>query len=118
MKNTFRFTAKIWSLFSFGFVLIFLIGNAFSSEGTAPTAFEWFMLVCLFPGGVITGIALAWKWELIGSVLSISCLSAFYVIQTFVSGRIPGGPYFLLLTTPAFLFLTSWIVSKEKKSLQ
>ena len=118
MKNTFRLTAKIWSLFSLGFILMFLIGNALSPKGTMPTTFEWFMLICLFPGGVLTGIALAWKWEFIGSLLSISCLVTFYVIQTFVSGRIPGGPYFFLIAAPAFLFLISWIVSKEKKSLQ
>lgn len=116
MKNPFRITAKVWSLFSFAFVLIFLIGNILSpDEGATPTVFEWFMLICLFPGGITTGMVIAWRWELVGSLISITCLATFYMIQTFVSGRIPGGPYFLLFSAPAFLFLISRFVSEKRK---
>lgn len=118
MGNIFRLIARVWSGFSFGFVMIFVIGNAFFPGGPMPTASEWMILLFLFPGGVAAGIAAAWKWEFIGSVITLGCLSAFYIIQTAVSGRVPGGPYFLLVAAPSFLFLISWFVAGEKNFLK
>ncbi len=98
--------------------MIFIIGSTIFPGGSVPTAFEWFMLLCLFPGGVIAGILIAWKWEFIGSTITIGCLGTFYAIQTIVSGRIPGGPYFILVAAPAFLFLASWLIVGEKNFLK
>ncbi len=109
-----RRTAKIWSLISLGFVTVFLVGSALNPSEPLPALVEWGELV-LFPTGVLTGLLLAWKYEWIGALASILSLGAFYVVEWNLKGRIPHGPFFLLLTVPAFLFLACHICTVLRK---
>ncbi len=59
----------------------------------------------LFPGGVILGFLWAWKNERIGSLISLVSLGLFYVYMYVSREGFPGGPYFVLLSFPAFIFL-------------
>jgi hypothetical protein len=95
-----RLTAKIWSILSIGFVLLFVIGEGLSGEGPMPTASEWVGLA-FFPIGVVVGLALAWWREGIGGALAVLSLIAFYVWDLVRSGDLPGGPFFLLVVAPA-----------------
>ncbi|AKI97058.1 DUF7670 domain-containing protein [Kosmotoga pacifica] len=96
--------AKVWSLISIGFIVFFMIGYAMDPNEPRPVGIEWFEL-SLFPMGVLVGMILSWKYARTGAVISIVCLVVFYFVEYALKGRFPGGPFFLLVSAPAFLFL-------------
>ena len=105
--------ARIWSLASIVFVLVFLFGDGLSG----PTTAEWIGLV-LFPGGVGVGLIVAWFREGIGGTVAIGSLIAFYVWSLLERGRFPTGPYFLLVAAPAILFLLSSLLSRPRQQMR
>ncbi len=106
--------ARIWSLVSLGFVLLFFVGYVLTPSGVLPSLNEWSEFA-LFPIGVFVGMFLAWKHEGIGSLVSILSLLIFCFVEWSLKGRFPRGPFFALLTVPTFLFLTCYIVRQFKK---
>jgi peptidoglycan/LPS O-acetylase OafA/YrhL len=62
-----------------------------------------------FPIGVLFGFLLAWRWELLGSLVSLVSLALFYALHYIQSGRGLGGPNFLIFSLPALLFLGAWM---------
>ncbi len=83
----------------------FVLGEL-RNPGNTPTAMEWLGLA-FFPGGVMVGLIIAWWRELPGGILSILSLIGFYVWHVIESGRLAAGPFFVLLTTPALLFVVA-----------
>lgn len=98
--------ARIWSLVSLGFVLLFLFGEGLNGHGGGPTQGEWIGLA-LWPGGVVLGLGIAWFRAKLGGVIAIASLLAFYLWSLWDRGRFPGGPYFVLVAAPGILFLLS-----------
>lgn len=77
------------------------------------TAVEWVGL-SFFPIGVIIGFAVAWWREALGAAIAASSLLMFYMVYgALLSGRVPGGPWFFILTSPAALFFVSWLCGKK-----
>lgn len=111
--RTVRLIAKIWSLLSIVFVLTIFIGEALSENGPMPSAQEWVGLA-FFPIGVMIGLVLAWRWEGIGGLIAVLSLIAFYIWDFARRGSLAGGPYFLLVAAPGFLFLICWAWSHRK----
>lgn len=100
-----RRVARIWSLASIAFVLLFFAGEALMpSTAATPTHTEWVGLF-FFPFGVCLGMILGWRNEGWGGAIAVASLGAFYVWNAVVRGRLPGGPYFILVAAPGFLFL-------------
>lgn len=106
-----RWLARVTSLVSAGLLLLFIIGG---DSGPNPiTAREWIGLL-FFPFGVVVGMVVAWRREVLGSLVSIGSLSSFYIVYGLVlANRLPRGGYFALFTAPAFLFLVSGLVSRN-----
>lgn len=96
--------ARIWSLLSILLVLAFAIGESVGSKGPSPSRQEWIGLT-LWPIGAGLGLLIAWFRERLGGLVALGSLAAFYLWNLLRSGHLPRGPYFLLLTAPAFLFL-------------
>jgi hypothetical protein len=109
--------ARIWSLASIVFVLVFLFGEVFSGHGAKPTAAEWIGLA-LFPGGVVVGLVVAWFREGIGGIIATGCLIGFYGWNLLDSGRFPTGPYFLLVAAPGILFLLSSLLWPKPQEIR
>jgi len=107
-----RRIAQMWSLLSIAFVLLFVIGELFNPSGPAPTPAEWVGLA-FFPIGVVVGLVLAWRWEGIGGGTAVLSLLAFYTWEFICRGDFPGGPFFLLVAAPGFLFLIYWARSRR-----
>lgn len=103
-------TARIWSLLSLGFVLLFLFGDVLNGHGTRLTRSEWIGLA-FFPAGVCLGLVIAWFRTRLGGAIATVCLIAFYLWSFLERGRFPGGPYFVLVAVPGFLFLLSSFMS-------
>jgi hypothetical protein len=109
--------ARIWSLASLGFVLIFLFGEGLSGHGARPTLTEWIGFA-LWPCGVGLGLAIAWFRARLGGAIAIASLLAFYLWSLLDHGRFPGGPYFVLVAAPGFLFLLSSFMSWPRQKMR
>lgn len=111
------FVARIWSLASIAFVLVFLFGEGLSVNGRGPTAVEWVALA-FWPGGVLLGLIVAWFRKGLGGAIATGSLLAFYVWLFVERGAFPGGPYFLLVAAPGFLFLLSSLLSRPSQQMR
>lgn len=109
--------ARIWSLASIAFVLLFLFGDALNGNGARPTAAEWVGLA-LWPGGVVVGLVLAWFRNGLGGAVAIGSLIAFYVWYLLERGTFPRGPYFFLVAAPGILFLLSSLLSRPTQQMR
>jgi hypothetical protein len=107
-----RWLARVTSLVSAGLLLLFIIGEG--GSGPNPiTAREWIGLL-FFPFGVVVGMLIAWRREVLGSLVSIGSLACFYIVYGLVlAHRLQLGSAFALFTAPAFLFLLSGLVSRN-----
>jgi len=101
-----RWIARIWSVVSLLFVLIFAAGHVLTPHGPKPIPQEWIGLA-LFPIGVGAGLLLAWHWEVFGGILALASLTGFYLWNLHHSGHLPRGPVFFLIAAPALVFLIS-----------
>ena len=109
--------ARIWSLASLSFVLLFLFGEGLSGDGARPTLTEWIGLA-FWPGGVGLGLAIAWFRARLGGAVAIASLFAFYVWSFLDRGRFPMGPYFVLVAAPGFLFLLASFMSWPRQKMR
>ncbi len=102
-----RWLARLTGAGSLAFMLIFVAAHiSAEAPGPAPTAAEWIGLMC-FPAGIIVGLSIAFFQARVGALIAIGSLAAFHVWHLVHAGDLPRGPYFLLLTAPAVLFLIS-----------
>lgn len=109
--------ARIWSLASIVFVLVFLFGEGLSGHGGKPTAAQWIGLA-LWPGGVVVGLLIAWFQKGLGGAIAIASLLAFYVWNLLDRGTFPRGPYFFLVAAPGILFLLSSLFSRPSQQMR
>ncbi len=118
--NTIRKIARIWSLVIFALGSIIFIGeivSAFLNPGVTGD-YPWFENLIPFTLilGVI-GLALAWRWEAFGSILSIVCMIANYLMYIAFGGQGRGllvVPLILLpVLIPGILFLISWLRTEQ-----
>ena len=109
-RSIVRWTARLAGAGSLAFLLLFVGAHIFGdSQGPAPTEAEWVGLM-LFPAGVIVGLMIAFFRAKTGALTTIGSVAAFYAWHVAHAGNLPRGPYFLLLTAPAVLFLISGLL--------
>jgi len=108
-----RWTGRILSIISTGILLLFLIGEGDFNQPQL-TLKEWLGLL-FFPGGIVTGMIVAWRRETMGATIALGSLATFYLLQLICFGDFPGGPFFFLFTLPALLMglAGSRLISKE-----
>jgi len=109
-----KWTARLWSLASLGFLAMFMIGEGFNPVATL-TSRQWAWFVC-FPFGMTLGLLLGWWREITGGAIAVGGLLGFYVLEMVFAGRPPGGPWFALVAAPGFLFLLSGLLSRGAPS--
>ena len=106
-----RWTARLLSLLSIGFMLMFIVGEGFNPFHLAPRE----LLLCLFfPIGVLLGLGLGWRWEALGGALTILCFAGFYGVHWLGSGRLPSGHWFAVLASPGLFFLLAALAGRRK----
>jgi len=99
-----RIVARVGSIFSIVIIILFLMGEEMNPHSVQPTPSEWIMIL-FFPLGVIAGMIEGWWHEKAGGLVTVLSLIVFYIIGWVVQGRLPNGPFFVLLSMPGFLFL-------------
>jgi hypothetical protein len=82
-----RWIARIWGSLSLAFMLLFLGAHLLGSitgEGEPLGKFhsveEIISFLC-FPICIIVGLALAWKWEGMGGLITITGIGIFHIIR-------------------------------------
>lgn len=104
----FRLAAHVASVIVVTLLLQFVWGEDFARV----SAREWVGL-SLFPFGVALGLAVAGWREGAGAMVAAASLAAFYLVYGLLLGGRVGGPWFIIFTSPAVLFFTSWALSKR-----
>ena len=97
-----RWVARLGSLASLGFLLLFFFGE--EMDVAALTATEIWGLI-FFPLGITVGMLLGWRWEIFGGSVTVLSLLAFYKVMYAANGEFPDGLWFLIFALPGFLFL-------------
>ena len=104
--RVFRWIARIWAALMVAFVLFMFISHIVE-DGLGPE-FNLTLRESLMMGSFVIsvlGLALGWKWERLGGILSIVGMAAFYIFDYAFSGSFPQGPTFLIIAFPGVLFL-------------
>ena len=76
------------------------------------------MGLAFFPTGIIVGLLVAFRKELLGGAVTILSLMGFYVWHLAVSGRLAAGPWFALIAAPGLLFLLVGLTEYRLKRSQ
>jgi hypothetical protein len=87
-----------------GLIIGIFLAVMIAGDPIQPNSEETGALI-LFPGGVILGFLISWKYERAGGLTSLFSLGLFYGYMYISRGGFPGGPYFFLLTLPAVFFV-------------
>jgi len=109
-----RKAARIWSM------LIFLITltRIFTPDpyATEPVpASDWFLLSLW--GVAISGLLIAWRWELIGGIITIASMLLRELFWVIIKGGWQADCliFCLFVVPPAILFLAAWKLESKPK---
>jgi hypothetical protein len=101
-----RWIARISAGFAAALILLIFIGEGLTG-GFEPLLYmsvrETLMVVAFI--ALWLGLLLGWKWELYGGLLTACGVVAFYLIDYFFTGSLPGVPLPLIFASPSLLFL-------------
>ena len=102
-----RRIARILGLFLILLTLVFVIG--YSMEERKPTAEPTQITIILAGVSMLVGLGLAWKWELIGALISLVGFIGVGILNPDAMTK----PMMYLFPLTAILFLISWRLSKS-----
>ena len=101
-----RWIARIAASLSAALMLLIFVGEGIAGGG-APllrlTGREAALMVAFAAAWL--GLVLGWRWELVGGLVTVGAMAAFYLLDYAFSGSFPRGPYFLLFFSPSLLFI-------------
>ena len=109
-----RWIARIWTILSLAFLLLFFGASIFSSIGTSTFAFKDLLQFVFFPIGLAVGLILSWKWEGLGGIIAIGSIIGFHLQMLVTHGKPDFGLFFELLAAPGILFILYWILSRKR----
>jgi hypothetical protein len=78
-----RIIARALSAIIVGFALVMFIGESMQSAkraSSAPMTLDTILQLTLFGIGLL-GLVLAWKWELVGGILSLLAFIALFIVN-------------------------------------
>jgi hypothetical protein len=110
-----RKIARIWSLVIISIASFIIIAEIIGTRlnPDLSTTYPWYenlIPLSMFLG--VVGLGLAWRWEKIGSLLTIICLLATYGMYVVFGGSGRGllvvAVILLPILSPAILFLVCW----------
>lgn len=105
-----RWLARLLGVLSIIVLVLFLTGEGFAAS---RISFEQWIGFLFFPFGVVAGFIVGWKKEILGGFISLLSLFCFYVIYgLLISGRLPAGWGFAILTLPAAFYLAAGIYAE------
>lgn len=101
-----NWTARIWSILSIAFILIFFLGSLLGPDKggeSNPSLLDFIF----FPIGLVIGLILAWKWKLTGGIIAVLSIILFHLTIE------PGLNLFIeLLAAPGLLFIIAAVIPR------
>lgn len=112
-----RWTARIWSVLVFVVaLLVIFIPDPYATE-PVPVA-DWFLLSLW--GVAILGLLVAWRWELLGGIITIATMFIRELAWVILKGEwlVNFLLFWLFVIPPAILFLVAWGLERKAKEAQ
>ena len=109
-----RWIARIWSILSLAFLLLFFGASIIGSIGTDTFVFKDVLQFVFFPIGLAIGLIIAWKWEGLGGIIAIASIIAFHLQMLIKLGDLDFTLIIELLAAPGILFILYWILSRKR----
>jgi hypothetical protein len=113
-EKTLRWIARIWSILVFAIALLkILTPDPYATEPVP--ALDWFLLSLL--GVSILGLLIAWRWELVGGIVTISTMFLREIIWITLRGdwMISFLLFWIFIVPPAILFLAAWGLERKTR---
>jgi len=111
---TIKWIARIWSILSLAFLLLFFGASIISSIGKETFAFKDVFQFVFFPIGLTIGLIIAWKWEGLGGIIAIGSIIGFHLQMLIIHGKPDFVLFIELLAAPGILFILYWILSRKR----
>jgi hypothetical protein len=111
-----RWSARALSALLLAFWGVFILGHLLGDAGQATRPLNWtdyFLLTAM--GAWLMGLAVGWKWELVGGVISLVALSPI-LVEGVIEHRIPAVPFLLVALVASLFLLSNWL-SRRSRSL-
>ena len=102
-----RWIARLSGLLIAGGYVLLVIGEFTNPHsGPPPTFVEWVGIGLLT--ATCAGMLVAWRWELLGAILSLASLAAFTAVIHFNRHTVH-----VVLAVPGVLFLADWLLRRR-----
>jgi hypothetical protein len=96
------------------FSLFMFIGETFLDEKTAGPLTNNAILQLSIAGIGLTGLGIAWKWELTGGIIALVA----YFVLAIINYSVLGFPLVYLWPITAILFIALWVISTSTTDKQ
>ena len=105
-----RWIARIWGSISLIFMIFFVGAHIYGSiTGKGEALGHLSISFLFFPINTLIGLAIAWKWEGLGGLISIGGIIGFHIIRPdLLFDKMIDG-----LAAPGLLFLIYWLLTKR-----
>jgi hypothetical protein len=110
-----RWIARIWGILIFAFTMIrIFLPDPYATEPVPAS--DWFLL-CLW-GVAILGLLIAWRWELIGGIITIATMFIRELVWVILKGDwwVNFLILWVIVVPPAILFLVAWGLERKRKT--
>lgn len=104
-----RWSSRITGLVQAGLIVLFAIGERFDPRQlTLTTGVMSLALIA-----ALAGMLLLWRWELVGGLVVLIGVTAFYIVNFVVSGKWPSGWILSLFFLSGVLAVVSWGLTRR-----
>lgn len=107
--------ARIWGTLIIAFIMVFLIAHILENKPIGKglsNAKELVSFIC-FPLLTIIGLALAYRWEGRGGLITSLALTSAILVNNLFDLK-----FILLIFPPGILYLTYWYLSRKEKQIE
>lgn len=113
LYKTFKFIAMFFSIIVFIVLLLFIVGEKKNPGNLFDFSTREFIAFIFFPIGVMIGMIISWWRQLTGALVTIISFLIFYFVYYLMWGNLPGGVWFLVFISPAFLSLIAGVMKRR-----
>ena len=108
-----RWTARVLTAFLLGLVLVMFVGLTVDGGFDPLKLSEVEALQMIFFWTACIGMAIAWRWQVIGGAFSLGGMILFFAVEFAVRGALPRGLVLHLMLLPGILFLVDGFIRRR-----
>ena len=109
-----KFSARVLSLVSISFISFFIISHMFGNESASFNSTYEIFEYLFFPLGVLFGLTVAWKWKLVGAIITLFSITMFHILrQELLLDPIIDG-----LAFPGVLFFGHYLLKSKNSQVE